>query len=325
MAKLRELAQGRGRYILQQIGFPSDFTQKKHTPCPFCGGKDRYRFTDYHKNGDWICSQCRPESGDWIDLALWHLGVDFKELCTIVEEILGVKTMSYQPNRLSEQAQEWLKNKQFLDEKSREFLKLTPDDPATKYLHKRGITNIPPTLRYLPAYYQDGSYHPCLIARIDNANGERVTYKAIHLTLDGDKASVGIVKKTLPTEREFTGASVKLYPLAETLAVCEGIETALAHHQDTGIATWALDNAGNMKAFEVPPTVKHLMIIADMDKSFTGQAAAYHLANRASLKIGKQGYALETVNVNLLFQFQADIEVFQDHGKSFDYLDKINQ
>lgn len=230
-----------------------------------------------------------------------------------------------QTNRISEDEKARQENRKFLDGVSVATKKLTSNDPATKYLNKRGIIKIPPTIRYLPEYKQGGKYHPCLIARLDNAQGERVSYKIIHLTEDGQKAEVEIVKKTLPCERDMAGAAVKLFPVAETLAVCEGVETALAHHQKTGIATWGLDNAENMKKFQCPASVKHLIIIPDMDKNYTGQAAAYTLANKAALLIGKQGYQLETVVVSLIMRFQEDFEVLNDHGVKVDYLDYLNQ
>lgn len=37
----------------------------KHGPCPFCGGKDRFRFDDKNGSGSWFCNQCG--SGDGIE------------------------------------------------------------------------------------------------------------------------------------------------------------------------------------------------------------------------------------------------------------------
>lgn len=38
----------------------------KHSPCPCCGGKDRFRFDDKNGDGTWICNQCG--NGDGIEL-----------------------------------------------------------------------------------------------------------------------------------------------------------------------------------------------------------------------------------------------------------------
>ncbi|CAB4132177.1 TOPRIM domain containing protein [uncultured Caudovirales phage] len=240
-----------------------------------------------------------------------------------IEELFNEKRTMNETYKSTQQDQEHALNANFLNEVSALTKKLTDDCPVVKYLHRRGIRIIPyNTIRFLPEYKQDGVYHPCLIARLDDKDGNRVSYKIIHLTHDGQKASVPVVKKTLPCEREMRGSAVKLFPHNGTLAVCEGIETALAHYQDTKIATWSLDNAGNLSQFDCPKDVKHLIIIPDMDSSFVGQAAAYALAKRAKSLVGKEGYKLESVTVNLLMRFQADIEVLSDNGvNKFDYLD----
>ena len=242
-----------------------------------------------------------------------------------IDELFNEKRAMNEPYKPTQQEQERALNAKFLSEVSATTRKVTEGDPVSKYLNNRGIKIIPPTIRFLPEYKQEGVYHPCLIARLDNANGDRVSYKVIHLTADGQKAKVPIVKKTLPCERDMRGASVKLFTHNGTLAVCEGIETALAHYQDTKTATWGLDNADNMSKFDCPADVRHLVILADTDGSFVGQSAAYALAKKSHALIGKQGYQLETVVVKLLLRFEHDFEIIRDHGVKCDYLDYYNQ
>ena len=215
-------------------------------------------------------------------------------------------------------------NRQFLDEVRNQTKPLFDGCAVNLYLNRRGIKIIPNAIRLLPAYKQQGKYYPCLIARLDNKNGERVSYKIIHLNDDGTKADVPIVKKTLPCERDTDGMAVRLFNHNGTLAVTEGIETALAYYQDNKIACWALDNAQNMKKFDPPANVKELIIVSDMDDSFTGQAAAYELARRAVNLIGKDGYALEKVNVQLLIKWRGELSVISDAGNKVDYLDFAN-
>lgn len=206
--------------------------------------------------------------------------------------------------------------KQFLDDVSKQSKPLQSDDVVTKYLNNRKITAIPKTLRLLPEYKQGDVYYPCMIARIDDNDANRISYHLTHLTADGKKANVEIVKKVLPCEREMTGyASIKLFRHNGTLAVTEGIETALAYHQDTETPTWALINAQNMKQWQCPKDVVNLIIVADMDSSFTGQSVAYELARRSKSLIGKEGYLLERVNVSLIFKN----EIIIDSGVKCDY------
>lgn len=344
MIKIRELAQGKGKYILQSMGFPTEYMQKKHRDCPLCkAGRDRWRFTDYRGNGGFICSTCTPEGGDFIKLAMEYFGYSFIEVVKITKGILGIedKKMNWQPtvNNAAYQEQKNLAaerklNKEFIDRNEREFLPVTQGDPVWLYLQSRGISIIPNTIRYHPSYFQDGINHPCLVARLDNSTldtnncYQRVSWKQIFLTLDGKKANVTSVKKCMPIERDFNGCSIKLfdyYAQSGRLAVCEGIEKALQHYERTKIPTWSLDNAGNMTKWECPKTVKHLIILSDMDKGFKGQSAAYELAEKSSRLIGKSGYQLETVSVKLFLRFQADWEEIIDNGVKSDYEDYYMQ
>ena len=53
--------------------------KNKHSPCPICGGKDRFRFDDRDGRGTWICNQCgggKPKAGDGLALLADIRGVD---------------------------------------------------------------------------------------------------------------------------------------------------------------------------------------------------------------------------------------------------------
>ncbi len=59
----KERARGKWQSILPALGVSVRVIDGKHHPCPHCGGKDRFRFTDYGGTGGYICSQCGPGSG----------------------------------------------------------------------------------------------------------------------------------------------------------------------------------------------------------------------------------------------------------------------
>ena len=222
---------------------------------------------------------------------------------------------SYQMNE-EKPDYETQQKKQYLDDVSKLSQTLANDNPVVKYLNSRKITAIPKTIRYLPEYKQQGEFHPCMVARIDDNEGNRISYHLTHLTRDGKKANVEIVKKILPCERDMIGyASIKLFKHSGTLAVTEGIETALAYQQENGVPTWALINAQNMKQWQCPKDIKELLIVADMDGSFTGQSVAYELARRSKSLIGRDGYLLERVNVSLILKNETVI----DSGVKCDY------
>ncbi len=74
--------------------------------------------------------------------------------------------------------------------------------------------------------------------------------------------------------------AIRMFPVASTLGIAEGIETALSAHQIYNVNTWATMTANFMKKFRVPAGVKHLIIFADRDEnSATGLAAAYECAH----------------------------------------------
>jgi putative DNA primase/helicase len=70
-ARLLQSAHGNWAAILLAAGVPDRFLTGKHGPCPFCGGKDRYRFTDYQQRGGFICSRCNPDGGDGLALLIF--------------------------------------------------------------------------------------------------------------------------------------------------------------------------------------------------------------------------------------------------------------
>src|SRR5439155_22198569 len=71
-----ERAKGRWPGILAALGIPANALTGKHGPCPMCGGKDRFRFSDNDGSGDYICSQCGAGYGMRL-LEKFH-GWDFK-------------------------------------------------------------------------------------------------------------------------------------------------------------------------------------------------------------------------------------------------------
>jgi putative DNA primase/helicase len=101
-----------------------------------------------------------------------------------------------------------------------------------------------------------------------------------YLTPDGHKAPVPTPKKLMsPALPGATrGAAIRLLPAGATLAVSEGIETALAVHLGTGLPVWATICAQGMAALVVPDTVRLVVIGADHDAP--GLQAAKALARR---------------------------------------------
>lgn len=160
-------------------------------------------------------------------------------------------------------------------------------DPAARYLYRRGLWQepVPDVLRShprLPYYHGDNryTYHPALIATVQDPHGTPTSVHRIYLTNSGAKADVPTPKKSMPTPTTVTGAAVRLDAPTDTLAVTEGIETGLAVRLSAGVPVWAALSAGNMAAIILPDTVRLVLICADHDAGGTGEHAAKQLARR---------------------------------------------
>jgi putative DNA primase/helicase len=162
--------------------------------------------------------------------------------------------------------------------------------PATgttveRYLRLRGITcPPPPSIRFAIGRHAPSQTGPwaIMVAAVQNLAGEIVAIHRTFLTGDGRKAPVEPVKMALGPIR---GRAVRLAPAGETLALAEGIETALSVHQATGIATWAALGTANLARVELPTFVRQVIICADNDANGAGEKAAL----AAAAKLTREG------------------------------------
>lgn len=76
------------------------------------------------------------------------------------------------------------------------------------------------------------------------------------------------------------GAAIRMFDCDATIGIAEGMETALSATQIYDCPTWSTANAGYMKQFIAPRSVRHLIIFADNDKNGTGLAAAFECGNK---------------------------------------------
>src|ERR1700674_5626756 len=68
-------ASGNWMSILERLGVEHKVLGKRNQPCPGCGGKDRFQFTDKYGDGNYICRGCG--SGDGFALLELCLGWKF--------------------------------------------------------------------------------------------------------------------------------------------------------------------------------------------------------------------------------------------------------
>jgi putative DNA primase/helicase len=186
------------------------------------------------------------------------------------------------------QRAEWSNNSQRIAKLWAECVPLTPGDPVTLYLKRRGFGRVwplPACLRLHPAlpYWHGGNSvgtFPAMVAPMVAPNGRIVALHRTYLSSDGRKADVAAVKKLSATAGVLAGACVLLHPpRGGTLGIAEGIETALAAWLASGVPTVAAYCAGNLAAWQWPASVQRIVIFADHDKA--GREAAGLLRSRA--------------------------------------------
>lgn len=278
MTDIFEIARGRWPQILATLGVPQQFLTKKHGPCPICGGTDRYRFDDKDGKGTYYCSQCVPHKGDGIDILIHLNGWSIKKALSEVKKAVGQMP---QGNAVPRQVDP----RKRLNDIRKALKHVTQGDPVWMYLRKRGLSLTPQAIRYheFMPYYEEGKKigcFPSMVAKIEDKKGKPVSYHVTYLTKDGDKADVGAPKKILRPVGSISGCFIKLTNIEDHIAVAEGIETAIAHMEWTGIPTWAAVSANLLEKVDIPEAVKEVTIVGDADESYTGQKAAFTLANK---------------------------------------------
>ena len=294
MSEISDLCQHRWSDILSQFGIEEKVLNKRNQPCPFCGGKDRFRFTDHLGTGAFICNKCG--NGDGFELLMRFTGMDFKNVATDIRSMLG--DTSARPAQNSDVG----KNRKKLQGIWSEAKPLTKGCPTHRYLISRGLAGLDfgklTGIRCHSglAYWRvegdefiNMGKHPAMVGLVTTPEGLPATIHCTYLKPDGSKTDLVPARKVMTPSRSYSGGAIRLQSLAtdQVLCVAEGIETALAMKLlFPDLTPWACLDAGNMTKFEPPPECEggSMYIGADNDLSFVGQQAAYSLAKKMSGK-----------------------------------------
>ncbi|MES2625927.1 MAG: primase-helicase zinc-binding domain-containing protein [Pseudomonadota bacterium] len=272
--KTAEAARGKWAGILINFGLDESFLKDRHGPCPLCGGTNRFRFDNKDGNGSWICNQCGAGSG--IKLLMDFKGWDFKTAAAEIDKIVGNVQVSA-AIRASDPARR---------------IKLITDrlqgcsEHVRQYLIGRNLKPCKGIKSARVEYYDDGVLqgdYDCMVLPIQNRAGAVISYHITYLQ-NAQKASVRSPKKMLPPSESMQGAAIRLTDIYPVIGLAEGIETALAVMETYKIPCWAASCANMMETFQPPEGVTSVLIYADNDLNFTGQKAAYVLANRLAIQ-----------------------------------------
>lgn len=279
--KLKSECHGRWSGIFDYLGV--DVGTGKHKPCPSCGGDDRFRFDGALNNGSYICNQCG--AGDGFSLLMKVFSWEFTQCIKQVGKAVGM--VPENNNKEHKQVDPAIALRHLYTTSH----KMVPGDQASKYLMGRGLVLTPNDIMFCPKCYESDTKAkiPAMIAIIKNKSGDAI---GMHRTyLNGNKkAEIPSPKKMMPPKSPLNGCAVRLFDPKDKmfesgrLGVAEGIETAMAATQLSGIATWACLSTSLLESFEPPEGIKEIVIFGDCDANFSGQKSAYMLANKLYLK-----------------------------------------
>lgn len=275
MTPLQQRAQGRWRGILTELGVPAKILDGRHHPCPACGGKDRWRFSDKGGEGTYFCNGCG--AGDGVSLVMKVHKVDFREAARMVEGVVG--KVPFEKPRAVKDIEKLRAEKNALWAAAKP---VEPGDPVDRYLASRGIKDRPPCLRHAPSCaYLGRDTYPAMVAMVTDGDGKPVNLHRTYLTEQGSKADVLEVRKVMQGELPL-GSAIRLGPAAKVMGIAEGIETALSAGQLFQMPVWAAINSTLLANWYPPDDVDEVWIFGDNDPKFGGQRAAYILAHRLS-------------------------------------------
>lgn len=286
---IRPMMLGKWRPALLALGLPEEFLDvRQHGPCPMCGGKDRYRWTNWQERGGYICSQCGH--GDGFTLAMGALGMSFRETVEALRAWLGEAPV-HRPYiaRTSERRPEIVG----LTARCKRILasSATCDavEAAARYLEARGLAGTPAKdirahagVDYLRAGQGKSvelvGHYPALVGIVRDNAGAPVTLHLTYLDRDGSKAKVDAPRKLLSVVGDGSVAIRLATVDGDTMGIAEGIETALSASLIHGIPVWSALNAPLLARFTPPRNVSRLIVYADRDAA--GMEAAWRLRDR---------------------------------------------
>jgi len=269
---VREYAKGKWKPILSSLGIDSRYLSPRNGPCPICGGRDRYRFTDHNGEGRYYCNQCGP--GDGFDLLDKVLGKKFNEVRDYILQNAGkVKPVIEQVDQKAlhdAHAQVWGSGR-----------KPPLNGPVDRYLYSRGISIA--DFKVINIRQFDGN----MISRITDVDDKGVNIHRTFLAAQPDGSVKHTEKKVMKGEIP-KGAAIRLSPVEKVLGIAEGIETALSAWSLFGVPTWSVISTVGMVNWIPPEGADTIVVYADNDENYAGQAAAYAIANKLTVRFNRK-------------------------------------
>lgn len=274
--------------VMQYV--PEQFLSGRASPCPVCGGRDRFTYDNRRGRGDWVCRKCdngAPMAGDGILLVCRVTGMSFAEVAKLIKGSplpppatpSTVSSAGAHCNRLDSQKAAIRIGRIWSAARS-----VTDRDPVMSYLASRVPGLSAPAsaaLRHADLdYWHDGKVlgrYPAMLAAFTLPDGRVATLhrtfldptkpaKATVVTEDGEILSA---KRNEVSALPTAGGAVRLMAADRgEIGVAEGIETAYAAHMLSGVPTWSCLNRVLLSRFQVPRGmgIHTIHIFADFDE-----------------------------------------------------------
>lgn len=276
-------AAGNWPFVMAGLSVSVPQSPRQHSPCPACGGKDRFRFDD-NGRGSFICNQCG--AGDGLDLIRKVHQCDTTEAAKLVADVLGIdyrtaetdqKAASQRREQLAQQRQKQEQEYQQQQAESEaerraafgaEYQRLSElaTEGESEYLTGKGLDGV--IAKCLP----DGS----MLLPLTNSTGEIVAAQTI--------SKIGSKKHLYGSAKQGAYHAVNAPQQPQAVILAEGYATALSVNlMRPDALTVATIDAGNLSPVAKVMRGKYpqaqIIIAADNDhqqdgKTNTGIAAA---------------------------------------------------
>lgn len=239
--------QGLWKDALQSIcGLKSDVFNKRHQPCPHCGGRDRFRWTDeLDKPGDGgaICNVCGNDSGvGWI---MKLTGEPYCEVINILGRFLGKVPQEYRVKA----------NKRAASDSGYKFGAQANHESCETVMNRTKPFDKTPVSVFNGIGLKDGESYQCGVKTLENGAQELIHAIPCHM-VNSDGVSEDMCNILFINEdgeqsfyaRDFTRGSVAVTGKTDkTIYLCVDWVTAQHVHISTNQEVWACFSPSNLE------------------------------------------------------------------------------
>ena len=220
-------AAGNWPFIMASLSVSVPQSPRQHSPCPVCGGKDRFRFDD-NGRGSFICNQCG--AGDGLDLIRKVHQCDTTEAAKLVADVLGIDYRTAEPDhKAANQRRDQLEQQRQKQEQEYQQRQAESDAERraafrSEYQRLSGLATEGES-EYLTGRGLDGVIAKCLpggsiLLPLTDGNGEVVAAQTI--------SKIGSKKHLYGSAKQGAYHAVNAPQQPQAVILAEGYATALS-------------------------------------------------------------------------------------------------